>query len=60
MINVLFGKTNGEEKDQAWAWKSAEWLEKCKGKGKEFGSNGGKGRQRRELSEYEDGAVAKL
>ncbi|USP81621.1 hypothetical protein yc1106_08895 [Curvularia clavata] len=60
IMNVLFGKSNGEEKDAAWAWKSAEWLDKCQGKGKEFGSSGTKGRQRAELSEYEEIAAAKL
>lgn len=60
MMNVLFGKSNGEEKDAAWAWKSEEWLDQCRGKGKEFGSSGAKGRQRAELSEYEDGVAAKL
>lgn len=60
MLNVLFDKSNGEEKDASWAWKSPEWLAKCNGEGKEFGRQRAKGRQRRELSEFEDGAVSKL
>lgn len=58
MMNVLLGKSNGDEKDTAWAWKSAEWLDQCKDKGKEFGSSGARGRRRAELSEYEEGAAA--
>lgn len=60
MLNVLLGKSNGDEKDAAWAWKSPEWLARCNGEGKEFGRQGARGRQRRELSEYEDGTLSKL
>ncbi|RAR07984.1 fructosyl amino acid oxidase [Stemphylium lycopersici] len=59
MYNVLFGKSNGDEKDTAWQWKSEEWLEKCKGKGKEFGNSPRK-HERKELGEYEDSVMSKL
>ncbi|CAA9956719.1 Fructosyl amino acid oxidase [Pyrenophora teres f. maculata] len=57
MCNVLQGKSNGEEKDQAWKWKSAAELRRRQGK--EFGDSPRK-RVRSELSEYEDGVGAKL
>jgi sarcosine oxidase/L-pipecolate oxidase len=57
MCNVLAGKSNGEEKDAAWKWKSAEELQ-CR-KGKEFGESP-RNCDKRELSEYEEGAVSKL
>lgn len=51
MLNVLDGKSNGEEKDEAWKWKSEEELKRKQGK--EFGDSPRKG-SRTELSEYED------
>jgi sarcosine oxidase/L-pipecolate oxidase len=57
MCNVLAGKSNGEEKDAAWKWKSAEELQ-CR-KGKEFGESP-RNCDKRELSEYEEGAASKL
>ncbi|KAE8836423.1 hypothetical protein HRS9139_04521 [Pyrenophora teres f. teres] len=57
MCNVLQGKSNGEEKDEAWKWKSAAELQRRQGK--EFGDSPRK-RVRSELSEYEDGVGAKL
>lgn len=51
MLNVLKGKTNGEEKDQAWRWKSEPEL--TRRHGKEFGDSPRNG-QRRELKNYED------
>ena len=56
MCNVLQGKSNGEEKDAAWKWKSTTELQRRQGK--EFGDSP-KNSQRRELSDYE-GAVSKL
>lgn len=57
MCNVLTGKGNGEEKDTAWKWKSAEELQ-CR-KGKEFGESP-RDCDKKELSEYEEGAASKL
>ncbi|KAI4619941.1 hypothetical protein J4E80_004465 [Alternaria sp. BMP 0032] len=57
MCNVLSGKGNGEEKDTAWKWKSAEELS-CR-KGKEFGESP-RDCDKKELSEYEEGAASKL
>ena len=49
ILNVLIGKSNGEEKDRAWKWKSEEEL---KGRGaKEFGNSPRNG-NRRELREF--------
>ncbi|KAJ9623569.1 hypothetical protein H2203_005831 [Taxawa tesnikishii (nom. ined.)] len=51
MVNVLTGEGNGEERDQAWGWKSAR-----------FGGRGAheKTAPQRDLSDLEDGARAKL
>jgi len=57
MCKVLQGKSNGEEKDTAWKWKSAAELQRHQGK--EFGKSP-RNSQRRELSEYEEGMVSKL
>ncbi|CBX94146.1 hypothetical protein IAQ61_004017 [Plenodomus lingam] len=51
MLNVLKGKSNGEEKDRAWRWKSSQEL--TQRSGKEFGNSARNG-QRRELKDYED------
>ncbi|KAF3050099.1 hypothetical protein E8E11_002515 [Didymella keratinophila] len=51
ILNVLNGKSNGEEKDRAWKWKSEEEL-KERG-AKEFGSSPRNG-DRRELREFEE------
>ncbi|KAF2122453.1 fructosyl amino acid oxidasesarcosine oxidase [Lophiotrema nucula] len=51
MCNVLEGKSNGEEKDGAWKWKTEEELKQRKGK--EFGASS-RNLIRRELSDYED------
>jgi sarcosine oxidase / L-pipecolate oxidase len=32
MLNILDGRSNGEEKDRAWGWKSAEELRKARGR----------------------------
>jgi len=52
MINILNGKTNGEEKDRIWGWKSAEALRQS--------MQIYKGRERRELKDYEEGNKARL
>lgn len=52
MINVLKGNTNGEEKDRIWGWKSAETLRQSE--------RLYKGRERRELKDYEEGTKARL
>jgi sarcosine oxidase/L-pipecolate oxidase len=57
MSNVLKGKSNGEEKDTAWKWKSEEELQQRKGK--EFGDSPRNG-ERKELSEYDDNIASKL
>ena len=57
MCNVLQGKSNGDEKDAAWKWKSAAELQRRQSK--EFGESP-RNSQRRELSEYEEGVVSKL
>lgn len=51
MLNVLNGKSNGEEKDRAWKWKSQEELKQRAAK--EFGDSPRKGK-RRELRDYEE------
>jgi sarcosine oxidase/L-pipecolate oxidase len=51
MCNVLKGKSNGEEKDEAWKWKSAGELKQRKGK--EFGDSPRNG-DRKELKDYEE------
>jgi sarcosine oxidase/L-pipecolate oxidase len=57
MSNVLKDKSNGEEKDTAWKWKSEEELRQRKGK--EFGDSPRNG-ERKELSECEDAVMSKL
>lgn len=51
ILNVLNGKSNGEEKDRAWKWKSEDEL-KERG-AKEFG-NSPRNSNRRELSDFEE------
>ncbi|KAF9700417.1 hypothetical protein EKO04_001700 [Ascochyta lentis] len=51
MLNVINGKSNGEEKDTAWKWKNEEELKRRDAK--EFGNSPRKG-NRRELREYEE------
>lgn len=51
LLNVIEGKSNGEEKDRAWKWKSENELkERC---AKEFG-NSPRNDDRRELNDFED------
>ncbi|KAH6632936.1 fructosyl amino acid oxidasesarcosine oxidase [Boeremia exigua] len=51
LLNVIEGKSNGEEKDRAWKWKSEDELkERC---AKEFG-NSPRNEHRRELSDFEE------
>lgn len=51
LLNVLNGKSNGEEKDRAWKWKSEDELkERC---AKEFG-NSPRNEDRRELRSFEE------
>jgi sarcosine oxidase/L-pipecolate oxidase len=57
MSNVLNGKSNGEEKDTAWKWKSE--VELRRRRGKEFGDSPRNG-ERRELYDYDDDFVSKL
>jgi sarcosine oxidase/L-pipecolate oxidase len=57
MSNVLKDKSNGEEKDAAWKWKSEEELQQRQGK--EFGDSPRNG-ERKELSEYDDNIASKL
>ena len=57
MSNVLKGKSNGEEKDTAWKWKSEEELQQRQGK--EFGDSPRNG-ERKELSAYDENITSKL
>jgi sarcosine oxidase/L-pipecolate oxidase len=51
LLNVLNGKSNGEEKDRAWKWKSEEELRERAAK--EFGHSTRKN-ERRQLSDFEE------
>lgn len=51
LLNVIEGKSNGEEKDRAWKWKNGEELKEKAAK--EFG-NSPRNSDRKELREFED------
>jgi sarcosine oxidase/L-pipecolate oxidase len=57
MSNILKGKSDGEEKDTAWKWKSEEELQRRQGK--EFGVSP-RNWERKELSDYDDGFKSRL
>jgi sarcosine oxidase/L-pipecolate oxidase len=57
LLNVLNGKSNGEEKDRAWKWKSEDEL-KERG-AKEFGDSP-RNSDRMELRDYEGARASKL
>lgn len=51
MWNILNGRSNGQERDRAWKWKTEEELKKRQGK--EFGASP-KNVERREMSSFEE------